>query len=387
MSDGTNDERWSGTHEGSREDRIPLDLGQRVELTVQNPNGDVAIRAVERPDALVRHVKHGQPGTPRYDEAELLIEVRDNRIEVRPDLPNVPGWAGIRVDLDVGAVFARGRRGRAESRRFHVGSAGDDVRFDIEVELPRSAAATLRDVRTATGNVTAEGIAGTIGIATASGDVTLRGGSGELSVQTASGDLRLDAAQGRLTARTASGDARVTSAALDEFVVQSVSGDVALDAALTAGGPYRIQSVSGDVRLGLALPAASAGEATLFFETLSGDARVGPPFRSSGRRTWRVGTAEGGPRIAVKTVSGDLTVKLRATGAAEPRATDAELVPTASDPRTDPAAEPVTTAPPVAAQAMPNQAARLAVLEAVERGEIEIDEAMRRLDETETARS
>ena len=192
----------------------------------------------------------------------------------------------------------------------------------------------------------------------------------------------------RLTARTASGDTSAVAASLDEFILRSVSGDVALTAALTAAGPYRIESVSGDVRLELALPAELAGgepNATLAFETLSGHARVDPPFRPAGRRIWRTGAAESGPRIAVKTVSGDLIAKLGVGGTpAEPRATAPEPAPVASAAPPSPGVDVVPPAHPAASGVAPDAAARLAVLEAVERGEIDVDEAMRRLDDAET---
>ena len=424
MSHGTNDDR--------HEDRFPLDLGNPVELIVGNPNGGVLVRATDRDDVLVRHVKHGRPGSHRYDDAEVALVVENNRIEARVRIPGgVGGWDDLDININLadlnpfgggvaraeaaaGKAFAAAREAVAEVGRA-LGSG--EVRFDLEIEVPRAAVETRVQVRTASGDVAIEGITGATSVATASGDVRTRDLRGEVNVQTASGDLSADGLTGRLSARTVSGDARVAAAVLDVFALQSVSGDLTLDAVLTGTEPCRAQTVSGDVGLGLAAPGGGEPDVTLALKTVSGDATVPPPFRKIDRRTWQAGG--GGTRIDVQTVSGDLVARLATaapaarrtpvTGAAPVVPTFDAAAPAPPAPPTPPAppAPPATTAdaaasvstatPPVETptEAEPiaattprrlDEATRLAVLEAVERGEIDVEEALRRLDGADSSR-
>jgi hypothetical protein len=196
--------------------------------------------------------------------------------------------------------------------------------------------------------------------------------------------------------------------------IHTASGDVLFDAMLTGDGPFRVQTVSGDVRLALRHSTAGGDEpdATLAFHTVSGDAHVTQPFRKTSRRHWQAGSGDRGPRIDVTTVSGDLVAGLAAV--------KSDFVPssTPASPASDvPAAPPAPPAPPAPAivpappssptppapftmggsrgeddaaanDARPEadqspaeeDAVRLAVLEAVERGEIDVEEALRRLE-------
>jgi hypothetical protein len=192
-----------------------------------------------------------------------------------------------------------------------------------------------------------------------------------------------------------------------------------LEAALGGDGPYKAESVSGDVQLGLR---PGTGGAAVTFQSLSGDATVEPPFRKTDRRAWRVG--DGGPTVSVKSVSGDLRARLL-PGVAEPAAGDSRasaadaptvpIAPVAPVPPAPPAppVPPVAPAPPAApapaatfsvgaaseptssapvepstpvetaAEGAVDEETRLAVLQAVERGEIDVEEALRRLEPPE----
>ncbi len=357
---------WNGGPDRT-ESRIPLSPGSPLELMVRNPNGDVTVRATDQADVLVRAVKHGHPGSRRYDEAQLAIEVHNNRVDVRPRLPNAAGWG--EIDLGRG-LFGRGDEpdpGPRPKKGFNLGIlrfGGDEVRYDLEIEIPRAvpgvpAGATV-EVRTASGDVLVEDVVGRVNLTTASGDARLRGAGDDLSIHTASGDVAVERPRGHLIVRTASGDVRVAEARLERFALTSASGDVDLDTALTGGGPYRVESVSGDVRLGLALPPAAgpeagAGGATVTFRTVSGDASADPGLHKAGRRTWHVGAPGGGTEVAVKTVSGDLQLRPRAwvgpaasgpVVAAPPQAAPPDL----STPTTPPTA-PMAPAAPMAPRA------------------------------------
>jgi hypothetical protein len=250
-----------------------------------------------------------------------------------------------------------------------------------------------------------------------SGDVRVVRTSGDLALQTASGDLVVEGATGRLTAQTASGDVRVTSAQIEGFHVQTANGDILLDALLTGDGPFRAQTASGDVRLTLRRSTAGGEDpaATLAYHTVSGDAHVTQPFRKTGRRLWQVGSGHSGPHIDITTVSGDLAAGFApAESGFAPASTpisptdDVPPAPPAPPPAVAPAqpsspTEPApltvswpdseldlaaTSASSEAAQSTAqDDAVRLAVLEAVERGEIDVEEALRRLEAADSSPS
>jgi hypothetical protein len=375
---------------------IPIAPGQQIDLYVENPNGDTVIRTADRNDLLARWRKIGRPGSPWYDEANVQVtQIEDNRIEVKVSMP--PVWPGGDFGRSVLKFLEGGLKG---GNPFDMLSSGR-VGFDLQIELPREAIAAHRGsvrVRGANGDVRIEEVSGTIDVATANGDVTTVGTDGEFLIHAANGDLTFDRPVGSITARTISGDLRIRGGNLSRFILNTVNGDTAVETALT-GDASRIEGVSGDVQLDLTLPAATGG--TISVRGISGDARVEPPFRSVAKRTWRIGPGpEGGPSVAVKTVSGDLKARgklatelnrlVDATGrlgreADRARDLATELnrqfdsaVPTIPAPPEPPTA-PAPPAPPMEAADIPADP-RLAILQEVERGEIDIDEAMRRLD-------
>jgi hypothetical protein len=377
---------------------FPVDLAQPLELTIQSLHGDVVVRAVDRRDVLIGS---GLPGHwhDLADDAELTIEVDGNRIAVGPKQRGDAGWTGIAGEVDLDSIFGQISKafrfaGPMFAARARNGSGGD-ISSDIAIEVPRSMTGRI-EVHSASGDVRVEGLSGEIALRTLSGDLRAVRTSGGLVLQTASGDLIVEEASGRLTARTASGDIQVTAAQLAGFETQTANGDILVDALLTDAGACRAHTASGDVRLSLRLPAGEGEEpaATLAFHTVAGDASVALPFRQIDRRRWQSGSGKPGPAIDVTTVNGDLAATIAATEhafatapAAAPFADDLPPVPPPLAPdlpsdwprgqreRDAAAVNPETESPTV-----PDGDARLAVLEAVERGEIDVEEALRRLD-------
>jgi hypothetical protein len=410
--------------EGRREERIPVDLNQPLVLDVHNPNGDVIVRATERTDVLISHITPGFGGDPGDEEIDLTIDARENQIEIRVNPGSGTGWAGIAGDIDLDTVVGEidavvGQITRAFRRGGHRASArpgrarvavGRHAWTDVTIEVPQAITGRI-GVHTASGDVRVEGVTSEIALNTVSGDVRVMRTSGDLVLQTASGDLAIEGASGRLTAQTASGDVNVTSVQIASFDIRTASGDVLFDAMLTGDDPFRVQTVSGDVRLALRRSTTGGNEpdATLAFHTVSGDAHVTQPFRKTSRRHWQAGSGERGPRIDVTTVSGDLVAGLAAVKSdlvpsstpaspagdvppAPPAPPAPAIVPSQPSSPTAPApftmggsrgedGVAATDARPEAAQSpLEEDGVRLAVLEAVERGEIDVEEALRRLE-------
>src|SRR5215211_9356449 len=252
--------------ETGREDRIPVDLNQPIELSVHIPVGDVTVRTTERTDLLISHDTPDTFGDLGDDESELMIEVRNNRIEVRANSRAGTGWAGIAGDVDLDAVVGQitraFRRGgswsSAKPGKARVG-VGRHVWSDITVKIPETAAGRI-GIHTASGGVQIEGVKSEIVLNTTSGDARVTRTAGDLVLKTASGHFAIEGAIGRLTAQTASGDLNITSVQSEGFDIRTASGDILLDAMLTGDGPFRAHTVSGDVHLTLRQSTAGSEE-------------------------------------------------------------------------------------------------------------------------------
>lgn len=245
-----------------------------------------------------------------------------------------------------------------------VGILGSGHSPDLEIELPPGATVV---VETASAEIDVDGLLGDQRYRTASGDMTLRAVSGRIAVEAISGDVDVVAfGEADVAVRTVSGDVALRAGTLRSLRATTTSGDLKVAGRLAGPGPFGVETVSGDALLAL------AGDVTIEMTTMSGDLRSeveGRQMGGRGHRSLSIGT--GGPLLAVRSMSGDLRV-VRATPvgtAAEPRT----LTPDA--PGVEPATS--TTNPTIVETA--DDAARLNVLRSLERGEIDVVEAGRRL--------
>lgn len=240
-----------------------------------------------------------------------------------------------------------------------LGISGLKVEASIIAEVPSHATVTYDGV---SGDLIAMRTLGTQEYKTVSGDIVLSDAGGHIRMNGVSGDvsLRADAAVW-LQGNTVSGDLSAIAPRLEECRVVTVSGDVELDGYVSPGAPHRIETVSGDLSLGL------AGGLTLEVRGLSTDVHISAAHRSEGsrdRRRYVIG--DGAASLLFSSMSGDVSVgpARRGGGAVPP------------PPPPAPPAAPVPPRPPARAV---DSAAELEILRALERGEIDVDEATRRL--------
>jgi hypothetical protein len=221
---------------------------------------------------------------------------------------------------------------------------------DFEVELPRRA---RLDVKTVSGDVQGRDLLGDQAVRTVSGDLSLGKVAGRVEVTAVSGDVEIKGSGSlELTATTTSGDVNVEADALARLTARSVSGDVSIRGRLEPGPRHSVETVSGDLRLdsagGVSVEIARAVDL--------GRGESGP-----------IVVGDGAARLLFRTLSGDHEVKggqLRADALDGSALRDID--------------EDTTVGAPAASEDS------IDVLRALERGEIDIDEATRRL---ETARN
>jgi putative adhesin len=296
------------------------------------------------------------------------------------------GAAGeIRITAtDTDTAVVRDRDGEDLSRTFEIGTRdgelelvarqgfgfsiaigdrrwGNSADNELDIELPARATLVL-DVASA--DVEASGLLGPKKVRTASGDVRLHATGGDLELEVVSGDVTIDAVAALdVRGKTISGDVRVRAPRLTRFDMSTTSGDLWIDGALGGKGPFSVRSISGDVLL------MARGDVQVEAQTITGDLSSQVAHRREsmpGRKVLQIGRA-GGPTFAFKSVSGDLQI-------AEPR--EQQVTETMTDDDTTTATPNDTTA---------GDDARLEILRALERGDIDVETATERLAALEVA--
>jgi lia operon protein LiaG len=225
-----------------------------------------------------------------------------------------------------------------------------DVRLRIEVPPALDVA-----LRSSSGDLSTQGIAGSQSLESSSGDIEVQGASGNLvtysssgdvtahdvmrsRMRSSSGDLKVENSRGPIDLHASSGDIEVRGAA-DSIAVIASSGDVEIDAAprgahvetqsgriqvAGASGGVRLSSSSGDIQVGLAPPLAqvdigtSSGEVvarvsgspglSLDLGTSGGSIEAEMPLRiHTANRHELTGTVgDGRTPVRVRTSSGDI---------------------------------------------------------------------------------
>ena len=229
---------------------------------------------------------------------------------------------------------------------------------DLAVDLPRGATIV---VESTSAGVRADGLLGDQRYRTVSGDLTLSAVSGRIAIEAVSGDVKVSAiGETDVALRTVSGDVELRAGTLRSLRSTTTSGDLKVAGRLLGPGPFSVETVSGDALI------APAGEVRIEMTTMSGDLRSDVDGRAAGGRGQRslsIGT--GGPLLTFRSMSGDLRV-------VRPTRIDMPDVPA-------PTALPALPAP-AAPAVMVDDDPRLPILRALERGEIDVAEAGRRLE-------
>lgn len=221
----------------------------------------------------------------------------------------------------------------------------------LEIDVPSTADVTIE---IASGWLEGQGLRGVQRYRLVSAESRLRAGAGRIELSTVSGDATIDLADtADLAIKSVSGDVTIRGGRLESLRIGTTSGDVRVDSPLIAPTGNTVETLSGDVTL-----AAIAGM-RVEARTVSGDLTTDLPHRTEGRmgrRTLIVG--DGSIELVFRSVSGDLRIH----GAVDGRRQADAPASTESAPPADPVDE-----------------QRLTILQALERGELDVAAALDRL--------
>ena len=321
-------------------------------LRVQNISGETAIRVGESGQVRVvarKRVKGGSADRAKrlLENVEVRIEQRGNDIFVEPHL-----YEQERTWLDL----FRGKR----------------FRVDFEITVPRE---TAVNAQTVSGDLDLNGTRGPARVESVSGDVNIENVQGPMRIKSVSGDVQVTDYVGSLEGSSVSGDVDIRGR-VHSCELHTVSGDISIDLDPEVGGrETRLKTISGDVEVGLLTSSCVCD-----FHTASGDLDCEVPARvmREGRKDRTVVVGDGSSRLTVKTVSGDLTIKPASSSVAEEPGLARESAESGADAEPENDQDPERTAPMT-----PPQTARVRdLLERLARGEVSVDEAATKLDET-----
>jgi hypothetical protein len=238
-------------------------LAADMTVSLHNLNGRVTVTPSTSGKVEITGI--GRRGS-RADDVTIEVHEHDRGITVCSVFRDAD------MDCDESGFHMRGRWGRHRD--------WDDASIDMDVRLPRGMRLTANTV---------------------SGDVSVTGAEGVVRAGTVSGDVRMDGLRvASVRASTVSGDIRVS--------VDAVAGD----------GYFTFSSVSGDVTAEL----PRAFDADVSLSSVSGTLESDFPLTLNGRVSRnriqaRIG--KGGRDVEVRTVSGDVLLRMaRAAAAREP---------------------------------------------------------------------
>jgi DUF4097 and DUF4098 domain-containing protein YvlB len=161
------------------------------------------------------------------------------------------------------------------------------------------------DVTTVSGSIAVSNVGGGLHTSTASGNVDISGIKGNVRANAVSGVIRIAKPGARVEASNTSGEVQIQDASKD-VKAHAMSGLVSVQGNPGADSYWDLKSVSGGVQL--RVPAAA--NLHLSAEASSGDIRSDVPIviEEQGKHSLRAHMGNGGGRVEVHTVSGEIHV-------------------------------------------------------------------------------
>jgi hypothetical protein len=305
---------------------VEHEVGTHGEVRIGAHHGQVRVVGIDGDVARVEIIGSDQ------DLDRFTVESGPGRLSVAPSQMPLGGpLRAIRLGLGIGF-------GRAP---------------ELEVHIPRGASL---EVDTTSGDIHSGGLERAQTLRTVSGSIMIERAAGSIRAESVSGDVRLvDGGSIGLAAGTVSGEVDIRAKQVGRLEVNTMSGGVRIDGAVRGPGPHVVETVSGDLLI-RAQPAVRVQAQTLAEGRFEENGRVRRSGGSDGANVVQFRSMSG--RCRVVTLEVDRT---------------AGVMPGDETPRDGAPHDGVSR------DGTPRDEARLEVLRALERGEVDVDEATRRL--------
>lgn len=260
-----------------------------VTIEVSNVQGSVEITAWDK------------------DEVELVAELESSKDQL--EFEATPRRVSIEVDRP------QSRYGRDQEDAHLTLRVPRGARLDVDTVSADIAVTGVRGQQTlqsVSGVVGTQAFDAPVSASAVSGDVTITGNGGKAPVTTenVSGTSTVTGVRGDFQGEVVSGEIQATIAAAANVDVNSVSGDIVINAELAPAGEVDMETVSGVLTLNLKPPV----NADFDIESFSGDIEVcfGPKAHSTSKYTpgseLSFTQGKGGARVEMQSLSGEIRV-------------------------------------------------------------------------------
>ena len=287
-----------------------LNVSGPVRIELSNAAGDVQV--VGSADGKVHvHAEVRASGigfsSPKKRVDDLLanppIEQRGSTIRIGKDLNGLHNVAisyqiEVPHDTEISSNLASGSQSvRQIQGPVKTNSASGSLRVDhIEREVR---------LRSASGSVDAFDVGDDVHATSVSGSVDVRNSKGDVHTNATSGAIRVTHPGGRVEAANTSGTVEIIGATND-VKAHAISGRVSVEGNPSTNSYWDLKTVSGSVEL--AVPTSANFHLTA--ENVSGQIRADIPIviEEQGKHSLRARVGNGGNRVEVHTVSGQIEV-------------------------------------------------------------------------------
>lgn len=280
-------------------------VGPTGALDVANLAGDVRVTGGTGSEIriqAVKRVRHADPAEARRLLGALRLDMAavGRRVEVRTEYPRGERRVAVQVDYTIAVPSGTAVAVRSVSGRVHFDSLAGEARAesvsgDVEILDCRNLAAA----KTVSGRI----------------DVRNAASSGSMTLGTVSGSIAATGLRApSLDASTVSGSVQLDGLQVERLQARSVSGTIEFAGTLSRSGRYEFTSHSGDVRLRLSGAVGFDLEASSFGGSIRSDfpltfrSATGRRERSGPLRTVRGSYGDAAAVISARSFSGSIVI-------------------------------------------------------------------------------
>lgn len=274
----------------TKEVELPLSIPAGKTLKIENPCGDITVRAGSPGQVHARATFKAATADEAKEKAAnyvLMIEEGEHAVVIRQ-----PDMSGLEVDLEITAPAEAPLEIRTASGDISVADMKAGVRISGK-----------------SGDMALKSIEGPIEVSSASGDITIEDAiTPSLSMDGKSGDITMRRVRGNANVRTASGDVRIENGDSRTLSVECVSGDCEVSLDVPVSGNVSVRTVSGDALVKV----PSGSDCRVSVSTLRGDATVRAELEDEAKADQRVTgkLGEGSGSLDISAVTGNVTLEV-----------------------------------------------------------------------------